>query len=183
MANTLYLVGGNVGIGTAAPARALHIAAPNTSPQFAIGTDNNTAYNFQIQWTSANTASLQALAGGVGSNILLNAAGGNVGIGTVSPAYSLDVSKGVGLTGTARFFDQTATTGATLVTITPGASQTANSTVLDVKALARFGGTNSTAAVAGLIGTTCPAVTCTAAYTWVKAIAADNSVVYFPVWK
>jgi hypothetical protein len=36
----------------------------------------------------------------------------------------------VGLTGTARFFDQTATTGATLVTITPGAAQTSASVTL-----------------------------------------------------
>lgn len=105
-----------------------------------------------------------------------------LGLAAACP-YQLDVSKGVGLTGTARFFDQTASTGSTLVTITPGAAQTTSSTVLDIQALARFGGSNSTAAVAGVIGATCPAITCTAAYTWVKAIAADNSVVYFPVWK
>jgi hypothetical protein len=108
---------------------------------------------------------------------------GSVAIGMTAPVYGLDVSRGVGLTGTARFFDQTATTGATLVTITPGASQTAASKVFEIAGNQKFGGTNSTAAVAGLIGTTCPAVTCTAAYTWVQAIAADNSVVYFPVWK
>src|ERR1035437_2004674 len=38
---------------------------------------------------------------------------GNIGIGTTNPVYSLDVSRGVGLTGTARFFDQTASTGST----------------------------------------------------------------------
>lgn len=42
---------------------------------------------------------------------------------------------------------------------------------------------NSTSAVAGVIGTTCPAITCTAAYTWIKALSADGSTVYFPVWK
>lgn len=47
----------------------------------------------------------------------------------------------------------------------------------------KFAGPNSTAVVAGAIGTTCPAVTCTGAYTWVTANSADGSTVYFPVWK
>lgn len=47
----------------------------------------------------------------------------------------------------------------------------------------RFNGTNTTAVVAGLIGTTCPAATCSVAYTWIQAVAADGSTVYFPVWK
>ncbi len=110
---------------------------------------------------------------------------GNLGIGLVAATYlySLDVSRGVGLTGTARFFDQTATTGSTLVTITPGAAQTAASTLLTIGGVMKFGGTNSTAAVAGVIGATCPAVTCTAAYTWVTAVSSDGSTVFFPVWK
>lgn len=47
----------------------------------------------------------------------------------------------------------------------------------------KFASANSTSAVAGVIGATCPAITCTSAYTWVKAVAADGSTVYFPVWK
>jgi hypothetical protein len=104
------------------------------------------------------------------------------GYGTANQRMSIN-NVGTAALMSATFFDQTATTGATLVTITPGASQTAASKVFEIAGNQKFGGTNSTAAVTGLIGTTCPAVTCTAAYTWVQAIAADNSVVYFPVWK
>ena len=68
--------------------------------------------------TGGGTAGIKALANG------------NVGIGTLVPIYSLDVSRGVGLTGTARFYDATASTGTTLVTITPGAAQTAASVTL-----------------------------------------------------
>ena len=181
--NTLYLDAGKVGIGTASPQN-----------QFVLSNAGANGLEFSSLFISgsASGAYLASYNRGtsVFTDIIINTgvvhvfkAGGNVGIAMVAPAYSLDVSRGVGLTGTARFFDQTASTGATLVTITPGAGQSTSSLVLDIQALARFGGSNSTAAVAGLIGTTCPALTCTAAYTWVKAIAADNSVVYFPVWK
>jgi hypothetical protein len=67
-------------------------------------------------------------------------------IGLTGCAYSLDVSRGVGLTGTARFFDQTATTGSTLVTITPGASQTAASLTL------ANGGSETIAGTLGVTG-------------------------------
>ena len=56
---------------------------------------------------------------------------GNVGIGTTGPVYGLDAARS-GASGTARFWDQTATTGSTLVTITPGAAQTSASTVFSV---------------------------------------------------
>jgi hypothetical protein len=186
LVNTLVLNAGNVGIKVASPGAQLEVMGNNgtfgTSAFFKLNSStsgiaigNNGTIGF-IQGATAATS-------GTTANIGLNPQGGNVGIGMLTPVYSLDVSKGVGLTGTGRFFDQTATTGATLVTITPGASQTAASKVFEIAGNQKFGGTNSTAAVAGLIGTTCPAVTCTAAYTWVQAIAADNSVVYFPVWK
>jgi hypothetical protein len=46
-----------------------------------------------------------------------------------------------------------------------------------------FKGTNTTGSTAGALGSNCPAVTCSAPYTWVKATAADGSTVYLPAWK
>lgn len=92
-------------------------------------------------------------------------------------------SNNLGPTGTLQIYDATASTGATTVTVSLGAAQTSSSTTFTNAGLFKFAGSNSTAAVAGLIGTTCPAVTCTAAYTWVKAVSSDGSTVYFPVWK
>ena len=195
--NTLYLNAGNVGIGTAGPwARTTIVGSGSSAPSLvgssyaALAVASAAGHVVELEmnedsggvfawWMQARIADATTA-----FPLVLNPLGGNVDISTASPGlYSFDVSRGIGLTGTARFFDQTASTGATLVTITPGAAQSTSSLVLDIQASARFGGSNSTAAVAGLIGTTCPALTCTAAYTWVKAIAADNSVVYFPVWK
>ena len=51
--------------------------------------------------------------------------GGNVGIGTATPTYLLDVAKS-GASGTARFYDQTATTGSTLAVIRAGVGQSTN---------------------------------------------------------
>ena len=51
--------------------------------------------------------------------------GGNVGIGTTTPAAALDVAKS-GASGTARFYDQTATTGSTLAVIRAGVGQSTN---------------------------------------------------------
>lgn len=106
-----------------------------------------------------------------------------VGLAAAPTAYSLDVSKGVGLTGTARFFDQTATTGSTLVTITPGAAQSAASTVLSLGGIIKFAGTNSTGATTALLSTNSPAVTGTAPYTWLTVVTSDGSTGYIPVWK
>ena len=108
---------------------------------------------------------------------------GKVGIATTSPAYGLDVANGVGLSGTARFYDQTATTGATLVTITAGASQTVASTVLSVGGVVKFAGTNSTGSGSALLGANSPATVVSAPYTWIKAIASDGTTVFLPAWK
>jgi hypothetical protein len=201
--NTLYLVGGKVGIGISNPQAQLAVSTVFSGQKALLQLDNGsagTANEYDLDFSVMQTVpigriSLLYPSAGItrlgfwtyGTGAMSQRMGidenGNVNIGTSACSYGLCVQTGVGKSGTALFQDVTATTGATLVTITPGAAQTAGSTVLDIQALARFGGTNTTAAVAGLIGTTCPAVTCTAAYTWVKAIAADNSVVYFPVWK
>ena len=83
----------------------------------------------------------------------------------------------------ATFYNTTPSTGSTLLTVTPGAAQTAASVVLSLGGVPKFGGTNTAASTAALLGSNCPAVTCTAAYTWVEAVSSDGSTVYIPVWK
>lgn len=107
---------------------------------------------------------------------------GNVGIGTTIPGYALDVAKSSG-SGTARFYDQTATTGSTAVSINRGAAQTGASTVLALDGVVFFGGDNNGGAGAALLGANSPATTLAAPYTWIKIRTADNSIAYIPVWK
>ena len=92
---------GNVGIGTTAPVARLHVNAPSTTnvsltwnaaagqifrnenSELAIGLEDTTPFNMFIQGrTNANTARA----------IVINPLGGNVGIGTPSPSYTLEVN-------------------------------------------------------------------------------------------
>jgi hypothetical protein len=114
-------------------------------------------------------------------NLALVQTSGNVGIGTAAPGYLLDVAKGTGLT--ARFQDQTATTGDTHVLIDIGAAETASSEVFRINGVMRFGGTNTTGAGAALLGNNSPATVAAAPYTWFRALAADGTVVFIPAWK
>jgi hypothetical protein len=79
-------------------------------------------------------------------------------IGSDFCGWALCVESGVGKNGTALFQDVTATTGATLVTITPGASQTAASTILSVGGVASFASINNTASSFLFNGKTCTIV-------------------------
>jgi hypothetical protein len=92
---------GNVGIGTSAPTARLSIV-PTTNPtsatgglQTAIGeASDNAAYQLRMGYYLGGTYQgvINVLAGGAGADLLLNPSGGNVGIGTTTPGYKLEVN-------------------------------------------------------------------------------------------
>jgi len=81
---------------------------------------------------AASSGSINFETGGSGSasrRMVINSSG-NVGIGTATPAYLLDVAKS-GASGTFRAYDQTASTGSTLGVFRAGVAQSGN--VLEVQ--------------------------------------------------
>lgn len=142
-----------------------------------------TGYSLQVYGNSTlNGSGVFNAASSAGASYLMVNNSGNVGIGTTLPVYGLDVAKS-GASGTARFYDQTATTGSTAVSINRGAAQTGASTVLAIDGVVFFGGDNNGGGGSALLGANSPAATLTAPYTWIKIRTADNSIAYIPVWK
>jgi hypothetical protein len=95
---------GNVGIGTTSYGGRLTLvpaANPTTASastnQLAIGeATNNSAYKLNVGYIFTGgtyAGSVQAIGGGVGIPLLLNADGGNVGIGTTTPGAKLQVAQ------------------------------------------------------------------------------------------
>jgi hypothetical protein len=92
---------GNLGIGTTTPWQKLSVYGTGTAGdvttarQISIGTGNTYALHMgyiQSASAAAFVGVLQALDNGSGTYLSLNPSGGNVGIGTLSPAYTLQVN-------------------------------------------------------------------------------------------
>lgn len=134
---------GNVGIGTASPSYRLTVKSP-TSATYVFAVKNSSDTDIALfreslsghgsLYLNKNDGSTQTLINSLGDSYFV---GGNVGIGTASPAGLLQVGSGTGQSGWAlnvvpsggtaaqTFFvqDATATTGATKVVIKAGAGQ------------------------------------------------------------
>ena len=118
--------GGNVGIGTTAPAMKLQIR-PSTygdNSAFAIGRDllagGYTGLAMGLSAESGGFATIQAIqsSGSAFGNLVINKDGGNVGIGTTSPTAVLELKAGTAAVGTAPL---KLTAGTNLTTPEPGA--------------------------------------------------------------
>jgi hypothetical protein len=97
-----FMGSGAVGIGTSAPYSRLTVipssdaTTPTAANQITIGeSSKNTAYRLQLGYmvhAGAWKGSIQSIAGGGSAPLILNGDGGNVGVGTSSPSYALEVN-------------------------------------------------------------------------------------------
>ena len=89
--------GGNVGIGTTAPTATLHVGIGSGLSSLSV----NDPYIMLGLASSVNMAfdtnEIQVRDNGVADNLLLQKNGGNVGIGTASPSYKLEVEDTIGI--------------------------------------------------------------------------------------
>ena len=90
----LVVIGGNVGIGSASPGGLLDVerASSDGGIILHLGDKGCTTCNYDFSRNSVNGAlQIQGNQGGAASNIVLAPTNGNVGIGTTSPQYTVDI--------------------------------------------------------------------------------------------
>jgi hypothetical protein len=132
----MHILGnGNVGIGTASPARLLTVngvsSASNGTPNVIVTTGTGVSADEQLQFgvLDGNYAWIQAIKpGSAFRNLLLNASGGNVGIATTTPSEKLEV---VGNTKATTFVSTQATGTAPLTVASTTAVTNLNADLLD----------------------------------------------------
>ncbi len=101
---------GNVGIGTTNPSTRLHISIPNSNSQLTLERTGSATGKYQI-YTNTNNLYINNVASNTFPLTILN--NGNVGIGTASPAFALDVAGNA-----ARIGDSSQTTTSLYLTAT-----------------------------------------------------------------
>ena len=103
----LLVTATSVGIGTASPSYKLQVVASSNQDGFFVSAADSTPFNAKIATfryaangndinieAQGGKAAIQARAGASTMDLLLNAAGGNVGVGTTAVAYKLQVAGG-----------------------------------------------------------------------------------------
>jgi hypothetical protein len=113
----LYInTAGNVGIGTTSPGAKLQIASPSSGTTLLVGRLNGESSIKALSDAGGNLA-LDSTGGATlinhysSDNIWLATGGGNVGIGTISPSYKLDVSGSTRFNGDSLITGSLTTTG------------------------------------------------------------------------
>ena len=197
-----------VGIGTTAPAQALHVKSANneilsdaTTGDATISTAiagvrkwsiyNQSAGNNLLFYDWTNSVSRVTVQPGTATAMTILASG-NVGIGTTIPGVKLDVL------GSARVYDSAADAailigsdqvdansakisynrGTANLDITPRSTYATN-----LVGKLKFSITNSTGAGTALLGTNSPATILTAPYTWITVTTSDGTTGFMPIWK
>jgi hypothetical protein len=96
-------VSGNVGIGTSSPGQKIHIYGSSGSQRVRVesaGTTSSDQASLQlvagnkswISWVSGDSDQLRFFSSSLNSNVMTLTSAGNVGIGTTSPGYKLDIA-------------------------------------------------------------------------------------------
>ncbi len=106
--NAVSIVDRSVGIGTATPGAKLHVEGANEIkffgpgtggfPQLKVGRNTDADSNIILGFNSENNFGYLAVAGDMSSTFVV-ADGGNIGIGTTTPGYTLDVAGDIHCTG------------------------------------------------------------------------------------